>query len=149
MPQHPIQPRNFPFSIKAGVDCSLVHPQLWLYMGLISAWHKEATGYNAVWTSITRLNGKPSYHNPIHAAEQHKSKELFTTAADMRRWYFADFPALEKFVLMVKRRLDIGALIEPEWMSARQIASRGGIDKIAPHVHWQLAYRNKLWVPLP
>lgn len=137
---------TLPFRFKEGMhSADHVHPLLWVYINQIGKWHQEQTGYRMVVTSMIRWNGKASYHNPDHAKDKHKFFRYLSTAFDMRRWYMT-FPQLEKFCLDVKRSLDIGCLIEPEWMSAKQIAARGGIQNIAPHVHWQLSSRNLLWL---
>lgn len=138
--------RARPFQVKKGVDSSRVHPLIWVYAHQIAVWHQDVTGYRMVITSMTRDSGS-SYHNPFYADTKHDfGHPILSTAFDMRRWYFPDFHTLEQFCLEVKQELDIGCLIEPEWMTSKQIAARGGVDKIAPHVHWQLSTSNHLWL---
>lgn len=146
---------RLPFTIKPGVDSSRVHPLIWVYAHQIAMWHQDVTGYRMVITSMTRDSGS-SYHNPSYAGQQHNmvaprhsmvpTRIDLSSAFDMRRWYFKDFSQLEQFCLEVKQELDIGCLIEPEWMTLQQIARRGGVNKIAPHVHWQLSTRNSIWL---
>lgn len=146
---------KLPFRVKSGVDSQRVHPLIWVYAHQIGIWHQDVTGYRMVITSMSRHRGS-SYHNPSYAGSQHSmvaprhssvaTRIDLSTAFDMRRWYFNNFPMLERFCLEVKEELDIGCLIEPEWMTPEQIEARGGIDKIVPHVHWQLSTRNSLWL---
>jgi hypothetical protein len=143
--------RNKVLRLKEGVDSQGVHPLIWVYATAIGALHLETTGHRMVITSMARMPqmtaGPSSYHNPRYASNQHFWFQPLACAFDMRRWYFnGGFPELERFCLKVKSLLDIGCLIEPEWMSSTQIARRGGVDKIAPHVHWQLSTRNTMWL---
>lgn len=141
---------NSPLRFKEGVDIMDVHPLIWTYAYTIAKAHLAWTGYRMVITSMTRIPelAAPvkSYHNPMYAAEQHLLDRHLSTAFDMRRWYFKDFQDLQDFCLYIKETMDIGCLIEPEWMTPSQIAARGGLDKIAPHVHWQLSTRNSMWL---
>ena len=135
-------PDRRPFDLKEGVTLNRVHPQLMAVAGYIACRHMEVTGKRMVITSAARLGEKPSYHNP----SWYKA-DGWCRAFDMRRWYFDSFRVLEKFVMWCKDELDVGALIEPEWMTPEQVEERGGLDSIDPHVHWQIGSGNQLWIP--
>lgn len=137
---------GLPFRVKRGVDTRKVHPQLWVHIYQIAVRHQDVTGHRMVITSLTRGADEDSrsYHNPKYASDRHALPIDLATAFDMRRWYFRDFPQLEKFCIDTKQQLDIGCLIEPEWMSEDMINARR--DGVVPHVHWQLSPRNVLWL---
>jgi hypothetical protein len=60
------------------------------------------------------------------------------TAADIRRWYLDHTGRTQSFCGWLQHELGLGVLLEPEWMTPKQIEERGGISKIPPHIHVQL-----------
>jgi hypothetical protein len=139
--------KALPFEFAEGLDpvraLHRVHPQLLVYAGFIARAFLVRAGHRMVITSMSRPEGE-SRHNPAYRG--------WCLAFDMRRRDVAAFAGLldlESFVMGIRGSLDIGALIEPEWMTPKEIAARGGLDAIAPHVHWQIGSNNALWMPAP
>ena len=120
-------------TLKKQVDATGIHPVLWIFLGAIALRHKRATGKPMVVTSLRRKRGRrPSKHSP--------PKGELVRAGDLRRWYFRDAQSAEEFCKDLQRDYgsQLGVVLEPEWLTPKQIAQRGGIKKIAPHIHVQL-----------
>ena len=117
---------------KSGVNPEGVHPRLWERLSLANREHIVLVGEPLVVTSMRRQWNpkKKSKHSPPWGS--------LCTAADIRRYRLDATGRTEHFCRWMQKELGIGVLLEPDWMTREQIASRGGIDKIAPHVHVQL-----------
>lgn len=119
--------------LKDGVDATDVHPVLWLFLGAIAEHYRAATGDEMIITSLRRVPGRAgSKHTPAPG-------EL-CQAADIRRWPFHDVPGAERFAKELQARYgrQLGVVLEPEWLTPREIAMRGGIQTIAGHLHVEL-----------
>lgn len=148
-----IAPLPLPFLFAEGLDpvhCThRVHPQLLVYVGFIARAFFVDTRHRMVITSMSRPGGGATRHDP-----QYKG---WCLAFDMRTHdprtgerYGHETPnRLYTFVYSIKSVINIGALVEPDWMTPEQIAERGGLENIAPHVHWQIGSNNRLWLPAP
>lgn len=115
------------------VDSTGVHPVLWVFLGVISQRHRVATGNTLIVTSLRRPPGpRPSRHSPPEG-------EL-CQAADLRRWALDAAHESVTFARALQRDYGavLGVVLEPEWLTPDQIAERGGLDKIGPHLHVEL-----------
>lgn len=118
---------------KAGVDTSDVSYILWAHLGAIAELHRVHRAGELWVTSLRRPPGpRPSKHSPAPG--------LPCTAADLRRWELDRVKQLDEFVAAIRARYGatLAVLVEPDEMTPAQIAERGGLEKIAPHVHIQL-----------
>lgn len=116
-----------------GVDARDVHPVLWLYLGTIARLHRDVAGVELVVTSLWRPQGpRPSLHSPAPGKA--------VRAADLRRWYLDSHHAADDFANLLRHRYgaELGVVLEPEELTPEEIAERGGLDKIAGHLHVQL-----------
>jgi len=61
-------------------------------------------------------------------------------AADIRRWQLDTTHSAGAFanVLQHLYGAGLGVVLEPEWLTPEEIAARGGIEKIAGHIHVEL-----------
>lgn len=122
--------------LKRGVNFNEIHPVLWIFIGVIAILYRVWTGAEMTVTSLRR-RGK-------------KGKHPKGTAVDIRRW---ELDAAKKkvnsqlgptyavsFVRDLQRRYGkwLGIVLEPEMLTPAQIKARGGIGKIAGHIHVQL-----------
>jgi hypothetical protein len=117
--------------LKKGVDWRHVHPRLWSFLELADDRHQEITGQEMIVTSLRRewRAGNTSKHSP--------PPDVPCAAADIRRWALDGVSFTADFCRWLQT-LGVGVLLEPDWMTEAQIAARGGLDKIAPHIHVQL-----------
>lgn len=116
-----------------GVDDSDVDPVLWAYLGAIATRHRLDVGPMLIVTSLRRAPGpRKSLHSPPPG-------EL-CRAADLRRWSLDTAKKAEEFAIWLQKRYgdSLGVLLEPEWLTAEQLAERGGRAAVAPHLHVQL-----------
>jgi len=62
-----------------------------------------------------------------------------TKAADLRRWYLDKIGKAQEFCKMLRKKHGkyIGVVLEPEELTPREIKQRGGLAKIAGHIHVQ------------
>ena len=116
--------------MKRGVDASGVDPYLWYWLGRIEELHREWTGSELTVTSLRRPpSSQKSFHSP--------PKGVLVLAADLRRRRLDSVKKAEAFCRELQRRhgaiLDV--VLEPEWLTAAQIAARGGLKNIGPHIH--------------
>lgn len=125
------------------VDSENVHPAIWVALGLIAVQHRDWTDKELVITSLRRLYGsRRSLHAPLGNAP--------VCAADLRRWYLDANIAEDRRAKNFARNIQVrwghwlGVVLEPEWLSAEQLEDRGGIEKVAPHIHIQLKTFNLL-----
>lgn len=119
--------------LKPGVDARLVHPGIWIYLGLIARMHREWTGQELVVTSLRRDPGaRPSRHAPKNQEE--------VTAADFRRHTLDELNAAEAFArtLQILHGQELGVVLEPDWLSVEELSARGGVLNVDPHIHVQL-----------
>lgn len=119
--------------LKTGVDARLVHPGIWIYLGVIALEHRLWTGAPLLVTSLRRPPGdRPSRHAPKENEE--------VTAADFRRWVLDESSAADSFCRMLQARFgrELGVVLEPEWLTIEELSERGGVLKVEPHVHVQL-----------
>ena len=125
--------------LKRGVDARGIHPHLWFHLGVIGLQHYLLTNHIMVVTSLRRPydpDKRPSKHRP-------KPTDL-CTGADVRRWYLDDAVnaiqyTTEIFCKWIQQTMgdQIGVVLEPDWLTAAQIAARGGLKRIEPHIHLQ------------
>jgi hypothetical protein len=116
-----------------GVDAEGVHPALWLFLGAMADAHRVLTGDELVVTSLRRPQGaRRSLHAP-------PAGEL-CRAADVRRWYLDR--RRQSRTWCDDLRADwgrwLGVLLEPEELTSAQLAERGGLQAVQPHIHVQL-----------
>ncbi len=116
--------------LKRGLDPEGVHPLLWGKLALADREHQIITGEEMIVTSLRRSPELGSKHSP--------EAEVKAMAADIRRWRLDAIGLTEKFCRWLQQELGLGVLLEPDWMTKEQIAERGGIDNIDPHIHSQL-----------
>lgn len=127
---------------KDGVDRRDVSPVVWWYLPTAERLHLALVGEELVVTSMRRPWGSPA-HNP-------PAGEL-VRAADLRRWYLdrAGAGVARAFVDTLNAYLapHCRVLLEPEDLSEEAIAERGGLEKIAPHIHLQAEHEEfkTLW----
>ncbi|MEE9360856.1 MAG: hypothetical protein V3U85_10275 [Hyphomicrobium sp.] len=73
-----------------------------------------------------------------HGSRHSEPYDVLVTAADIRRWDLDQIGEAEDFSRWLQTALGLGVLLEPEWMTPEQVAARGGVDAIPPHIHAQL-----------
>lgn len=115
------------------VDTSGVSPSLWLYLGTIAFKHRQHAGQELTITSLRRPPGpRPSKHSPPDG-------EL-VEAADIRRWALDELKESVNFCRRLQALYgeELGVVLEPEWLTDAEIAARGGVATIGPHIHVQL-----------
>lgn len=115
--------------LKRGVNFKNIHPVLWMFIGVIAKLYKKRTSEEMTITS-GRRKGTTGKHP--------KGK-----AIDIRRWELDALPGplgARNFArdLQLEYGEWLGVVLEPEWLTPAQIKARGGIKKIAPHIHIQL-----------
>jgi len=118
--------------LKQKVCANHVHPDLWCILSQIDQDHFTWTGKELVLTSVRRKRRvKPSKHSP--------GPGMPTKAADFRRFYLDAIGKAQEFCRMLQKKYGkyIGVVLEPEWLTPKQIRQRGGVAKIAPHIHVQ------------
>lgn len=141
---------------KPGVNRRGVHPLMWIYLGPIAVEHHYHTSKPLYVTSQRRplsFGASTSKHSP-------PAGEL-CTATDIRTKYLAEradsLPAT--FARWIQKRFGnrVGVLLEPDWLSRRQLERRFKIKirtdadeaaarkRVGPHIHLQL--KGKLWTP--
>ncbi len=150
-------------TFKKGVDRRRVHPRLWQVLSWTDQLHFLMTGREAVITSLRRTSGSPkSKHRhkevnlPLYATPPElyngvdTSHRYYVMAADIRRWYLDERGKSEEFAKLLQKKLgsQLGVVLEPEWLSPSEVSRRGGIQKIAPHIHIQLKSPIR-WTMLP
>lgn len=119
--------------LKRRVDSANVHPLLWQKLALANHEYVIRTGEPMVVTSLRRP------HAPDARASRHSPPEgELVTAADIRRWRLDTLGETETFARWMQAFLKLRVMVEPEWMTQEQVAERGGIDKIEPHIHVEL-----------
>ena len=125
--------------LKDGVDATGVSPVLFFWLGVLCAEHAIAARMEMVVTCLRRPlgGGAEGSHHEIPKPDD-------VTAADIRRHYLDARKNAESFCRMIQRKYgkDLGVVLEPEWLTIDQIAERGGIENIDPHIHFQLK-RNR------
>ncbi|HEY2938159.1 MAG TPA: hypothetical protein VGJ25_16265 [Gaiellaceae bacterium] len=115
------------------VDAREVHPVLWAFLGAIAYRHRLVAGVELVVTSLRRPPGpRPSLHAPPPGQ--------LCRAADLRRWYLDTTTDAPDFVNQLRHAYgrELGVVLEPEELTPEEIAERGGVEKIAGHIHIQL-----------
>lgn len=120
-------------NIKPGVDATDVHPILWAFLGAIAVHHFTDTSHELVITSLRRPPGpRVSRHSTGPGG--------LVTAADIRRWPLDRTHSAESFAHMLQHKYGkhLGVVVEPEWLSAEEIAARGGFDPANGHIHVEL-----------
>ena len=120
-------------NILAGVDPAGVDPVLWVYLGAIATMHRQITDAELIVTSLRRPPGdRPSRHSPPPGEP--------CTAADIRRWALDHENVAAGFARDLQRRFgaELGVVLEPEWLTADEVAARGGVAAIGPHLHVEL-----------
>lgn len=143
-----------PIWIKPGCDFTGMHPDIVMWAGVVAGYHLNLTG-RPLWITSARRRYRPgvvSRHSPppctIHGDLCSLQPDLRTpdcmpvlvTGFDFRRWYLDEVPGrAEEFCTMLQGRHSgyLGVVLEPEWLTKKQIKDRGGIEKIAPHIHCQ------------
>lgn len=117
------------------VDFSNPHPRLIEVITVADQIHHEMTAREIEVTSGRRpKKGRISFH----ATEGEPFR-----AFDARDWYLKNLEKryeyrrqlLAQFAL---RRIGLQIVIEPDDLSMEEISYRGGLDKIAPHIHHEL-----------
>jgi hypothetical protein len=147
--------------IKPEVDMRGVHPVLWFRLAWLDKVHELYTGDELTVTSLRRpfVKGKvsrhaalPPPHNPARAfLDPRQWDEFMCIAADLRRWSLDGTGRLtaETFCKYIQNEHgdEIGVVLEPEWLTEKQLDMRGGIYNVSPHVHVQLKQPIKwgLW----
>ncbi len=116
--------------LKNGVDPTHVHGLLWGKLLQADSWHTITAGEDMVITSLRRPEKSGSTHSP--------PPDVPVTGVDIRRWRLDALERTEDFCRWLQTELGLAVLLEPEWMTKEQIADRGGIDNIDPHIHCQL-----------
>mgnify|MGYP000267757818 CR=1 FL=1 len=119
--------------LKRGVDARGADPDLWALLGEIDVLHAAAVGQGVVVTSLRRRRSRrASLHSP-------KAPKL-VQAADLRRHQLDAQHQAESFCHSLQRIYGrwLGVVLEPEWLTEKQIRARGGIQRIDPHIHVQL-----------
>lgn len=127
-------------NIKSGADATDVHPVLWAILGAIALRHRVDTKHELVVTSLRRPPGpRPSRHSP--PAGQ------LVTAADIRRWVLDRTRSAEAFAHLLQHEYGghLGVVLEPEWLTAEELAARGGPQLVAGHIHVEL--KGDTWPP--
>jgi len=118
---------------KDGVDTTGVSRVLWYYLPQVDRFHYVFTGEDLVVTSMRRTWGS-IVHNPSPGDE--------VLAADLRRWYLDELRAglADSFCTVLNIRFGhaLRVVLEPEWLTPAQIAERGGVEAIDPHIHIQV-----------
>ena len=118
--------------LRRGLYQEGVHELLWAKLALADREHQIITGEPMIVTSLRRhpKPGSKSKHSPVAGTK--------ATAADIRRWRLDDLKRTEPFCSWLQKELGLAVLLEPDWMTKEQIAARGGLHKIVPHIHCQL-----------
>lgn len=151
---------------KRGVDRSDIHPLLWAWLGTISAFHYGLTLEPATVTSLRRpYNPSSSTKHATPDPPEGEAREL-VTAADLRRHALDRLDRgdpsrkwAERFCKAIQASAGdrIGVVLEPEWLTVRQLEQRFGIRiytrdqelaarrRVGPHIHLQL--KGRLWIP--
>jgi len=117
---------------KKGISLECVDPDLIFWLGVISVeWHLFGWDGAMVVTSVYR-SGKGAHGRG--------------EGADMRTKYITP-DRVEAFgtFLQAKYGKYLGVVVEPEWLTKKQIKARGG--KVTPHLHIQLKGKKRLWFP--
>jgi len=118
---------------KRGVDPLGVHPDLWAILGEIDHQHRKVTGRELVVTSLRRrLGPRPTKHATAPRG--------LVTAGDLRRHFLDAVGTAPIFCRKLQTGYGryIGVVLEPEWLTPEEIKRRGGLKRIAPHIHIQL-----------
>ena len=119
--------------LKIEIDTRLVHPAIWMYLGVIAAEHRLWTREPLVVTELRRPpTDRPSRHAPKEDEE--------VTAADFRRHVLDTLHAADAFCRMIQARWgdELAVVLEPEWLTPEELSERGGVLRVDPHVHVQL-----------
>jgi hypothetical protein len=119
--------------LKPGVDQDNVHPVLWTYLGAIATRHRIVTSLELIVTSLRRPPGpRASLHSP---PAPHPCR-----AADLRRWALDNQRMAAAFAKDLQRMYgrELGVVLEPEWLTPLEVAARGGLSAIDPHLHVEL-----------
>jgi len=119
--------------VNPGVDTRLIDPGVWLFLGAIAQIHREWTGEQLTVTSLRR---PPGGRVSLHSTKEHEP----VRAADFRRHQLDDAHGADPFCRYLQMRFGewIGVVLEPEWLSLAELAERGGVLNVEPHVHIQL-----------
>ncbi len=119
--------------LKPGVDATDVEPGIWLWLGAVSRAHWAWAGHELVVTSLRR---KPVERASWHAPKNNEG----VRAVDFRRWHLDGDELTEPFCRMLQARYGeaLKVMLEPEWLSARELELRGGILNVDPHIHLEL-----------
>jgi hypothetical protein len=121
-------------AMKDGVDWRGVHPALWYKLALANEKHAQMVSNRLTVTSLRRpflVGARLTKHTTEDPRE-------FVLAADMRRWDLDRFGMTIEFCRWMQVSLNLGVMLEPEWLTVEQIAERGGVDAIDAHIHTQL-----------
>jgi len=116
--------------LKRGVNFKNIHPVLWMFLGVIAILYSIWADAEMTITSMRRKGTKGKHPKGM--------------AVDIRRWELDDNPSARanamSFTIELQRRYGewLGVVLEPEMLTPAQIKARGGIKKIAPHIHIQL-----------
>lgn len=119
--------------LKPGVDATDVSRVLWMYLGAVASLHRSWTGVGLVVTSLHRPHGKHySKHSPPPGG--------LVAAADLRRWALDAKGVTITFCRMLQQVFGpmLGVVLEPEWLTPEELASRGGLARVKPHIHVEL-----------
>ena len=124
--------------LKDKVDGHRVHQDLWCILSQIEQEHQAWTGQELVLTSMRRKQrAKHSKHSPGPC--------MPAKAADIRRGDLDAIGRAEEFCKTLQKKFGryIGVVLEPDWLTPKEIRQRGGLAKIGPHIHIQL--KSKPW----
>lgn len=144
---------------KPGVDRSAVHPMMFAWLGAVSIYHVEITEEPLTVTSLRRS------YNPQVKTKHAPPPPRLVSAADIRRRELdaLDDPNELRSAAAFCRELQrcygrhLGVVLEPEWLTVRQLEKRFGIrirnksqeraarKRVGPHIHLQL--KGRLWSP--
>ena len=146
------------FKIKDGVNIEGVHPLVWGWAGVAARLFFEKTGSVQTLTSVRRpyREGSTSKHAPPPGK--------LVTAWDGRRHELDAMDGVdptrrtaELYCSELQRRfgLCVGVVLEPEWLTVRDLEKRFGIQihdreqekaarrRVVPHIHHQL--KGRIW----
>ena len=138
---------------KAGVKKDGVHPMMFAWLGVVALYHYEITNRVTRVTSIRRdyIPGIRSKHSPKPPA--------LSMAADLGRRELDKLDYAEEFCrdLQIFYGKCLGVVLEPEWLTVKQLERRFGIviatarqekaarKRVGPHIHLQLKPKGRIW----
>ncbi len=120
------------------VDTSGVDPRLIAWLPVLDLDHRSLTTEELTVTSLRRPPApRPSRHSPPGAN--------LVTAADLRRWALDGRSMSEEWCRTLQWYYGrwLGVVLEPEWLTEEELATRGGLAAVQPHIHVQL--KGEAW----